>query len=212
MEELQQKGVQELVIFPLFPQYSTSTSLTSIRAARDLAVEFNFQTVRVIESYHDHPAYIQALSKAIQAAHKQFGEPERTLLSFHSIPRRYVSRKNDPYLSHCQQSSSLLIRAAGLDSARVETTFQSRFGPEPWLSPYLTDTLTRLGNEGCQSLQVICPGFSVDCLETLEEVALGGRELFQNAGGGKFHYIPALNAGSEHIRALSGIIEDFLDN
>jgi ferrochelatase len=212
LEELHLKGVRELVIFPLFPQYSTTTSLSAIQATQELVGEFNFHSIRVIENYHDHPAYIEALSESIQTARNQFGNPEKTLLSFHSIPRRYVTNKKDPYLSHCQTTARLVNQGTESEKNQMEVVFQSRFGPEPWLSPYLSDRLTSLGESGCQSLQVICPGFAADCLETLEEVAVDGRDLFQEAGGGDFHYIPALNDSENHLQALSAIIKDFLKN
>lgn len=212
LQKLRQHSVNNLLLFPLFPQYSSTTTLSAIRAARDLAGEFNFHSVQVIENYHDHPAYIQALSDSIQAARMQFGDPEKTLLSFHSIPRRYVTRKKDPYLAQCQQTAKLLMAAAGLETSQGEVVFQSRFGPEPWISPYLAERLAGLGEKGCQSLQVICPGFAADCLETLEEVAQEGKELFQRAGGSKFHYIPALNDSDNHLKALSKIIKDSLNS
>lgn len=211
LEDLREKGVDDLLIFPLFPQYSITTSLSAIRLAEELTAEFDFQNIRVLSSYHDHPAYIEALKASILKARRPAGSMERLLISFHSIPKRYVTRKNDPYLSHCQKTATLLASELGLDQSRLEMAFQSRFGPEPWLSPGFSDILTKLGNDGCQSLQVICPGFAMDCLETLEEVAQEGKLLFQQAGGGNYHYIPALNDSEEHLQALSIIIQGFLE-
>ena len=210
LKEFHESGVEKLIVCPLFPQFSTTTSLTAIQAVKDLLPNFSFKTVTVIDDYHDHPAYIEALAKSIEIAREQSGRPERFVFSFHSIPQRYILKKNDPYLSHCQKTVSLVAQKAGLLTSEMDLVFQSKFGPERWLSPFLNHTLSRLGENGCESVQVICPGFAADCLETLEEVAGEGKDIFQEAGGGKFQYIPALNDSHQHINALCEIIEDSL--
>lgn len=209
--ELKEKGVTQLVILPLFPQYSSATSQTAIRQAKNqIAAGFGFQAITIVEDYHDHPAYISALAESIQKAWSLTGKPEKTLFSYHGVPKRLVTIKGEPYQTQCYATSSLTSQKAGLKGRETAVSFQSRFGPEPWLVPYTDKTLTTLGTEGCKSIHVLCPGFAADCLETLEEIAIQGKETFTQAGGGNFYYLPALNDSDPHIQALAEIIKDAL--
>ncbi len=211
LNELGEKGTTHLVILPLFPQYSSTTSRTAIRQAKNqIAAGFGFQSITIVEDYHDHPAYISALAESIQKAWSLTGKPEKTLFSYHGIPKRLVTTKGEPYQTQCYATSSLTSQKAGLKAGETAVSFQSRFGPEPWLVPYTDKTLKTLGAEGCKNLHVLCPGFAADCLETLEEITIQGKEIFTQAGGGEFHYIPALNDSDPHIQALAEIIKDAL--
>ena len=165
----------------------------------------------MIEDYHDHQAYIQALAASILQSWAHTGKPEKLVFSFHSIPKRYVTSKGEPYQNHCYTTAALTAQQLGLSSSEYVVSFQSKFGPEPWLTPATDQTLSELGAAGTRSLNVICPGFAADCLETLEEIAVEGREQFQSAGGGDFHYIPALNDSDVHIQALSEIVRKAIE-
>lgn len=213
LNELREKGTTHLVILPLFPQYSSTTSLTAIRhTEKQIGSGSRFQNVTIIEDYHDHPAYISAVADSIQEIWSLSGKPEKTLFSFHGVPKRYVNRKGEPYQTQCHETFRLVSQKAGLTAEQTTVSFQSRFGPESWLAPYTDETLMALSAEGCKSLHVICPGFAVDCLETLEEIAIQGKNLFTRAGGEIYHYIPALNDNDNHVRALSEIVIDAIGN
>lgn len=213
LNTLHDNEIKHLVVLPLYPQFSSTTSLTSIENARQVLESVpGFDKVTIIEDYHAHPAYISALADSLQKTWKKIGKPEKTLFSFHGVPRRYVTNKGEPYREQCLETYRLISREVSLQREEIGFSFQSRFGPEPWLQPYTDKVLSALGSERCKSLQVICPGFPADCLETLEEIALDGKELFIQAGGGEFHYIPALNDSDPHIYALSEIILGALDN
>jgi ferrochelatase len=208
---LQAAGVTHLVVFPLFPQYSSTTSQTAIEKTQYLLEgQDEFERVTVIEEYHDHPAYIQAVADSIQQSGVLSSQDARLLFSFHGVPQRYIRWRGEPYLDQCRSTAELVAARLGLPPDRYTVTFQSRFGPEPWLQPYTEQTLAALGAEGRQYLAVVCPGFAADCLETLEEIAIQGRETYEAAGGHGYHYIPALNDSDRHIEALLAVIQDAL--
>lgn len=207
LQELQQKDIHELIVLPLFPQYTSTTSTTAIEhVKKSLQEGFNFHRVTFIEEYHDHKAYIMALAASIRQAWQQTGKPEKLVFSFHSIPKRYVTWKGEPYQEQCYTTAALTAQQLELRPEEYQVVFQSKFGPEPWLSPFTDDTLEELGAAKTGSAHVVCPGFAADCLETLEEIAIEGKHEFQSAGGGDFHYIPALNDSDLHIQALNEII------
>jgi ferrochelatase len=209
IETLREKGVRDLIIFPLFPQYSSSTSLTAIEAAKRVAAKKEFDSIRVISDYHQNAKYIGALAANIRETwEKAGGKTEKMLFSFHGIPRRYITKKGEPYQQQCLTTADLVAMALGLGADEYLVSFQSRFGPEEWLMPYTDKTLEMLGIQGCESVSVICPGFAVDCLETLEEIAVEGKEIYETAGGKNFLYVPALNDGEAHIQALLEIINE----
>ena len=207
LERLRARGAQHIVILPLFPQYSGSTTgavldavFSALRGQRWLP------ELRTINSYHDDPGYIAALAASIEAHWQRSGRSQHLLLSFHGVPRRYVLA-GDPYYCHCQKTARLLAERLTLRPEQYSVTFQSRFGRAPWVQPYTDERIRALGASGLETLDVLCPGFAADCLETLEEVSLRYKAEFLNAGGRAFHYIPALNADAAHIQALTDIIE-----
>lgn len=200
--ELRSRGCQRILVLPLYPQYSSATTGSTVEAVfAELARWRWIPELRTVTSYHDHPGYIAALAASIREAWSADGEPERLLASFHGIPRR-TFLAGDPYFCHCQKTARLLRESLGIPPERLVVTFQSRFGRQPWLEPYTDVTLRRWGSEGLASVDVVCPGFAADCLETLEEIAETNRELFEHAGGGRFRYLAALNDRADHIAAL----------
>ena len=201
-------GITELIVLPLYPQYSTTTTGTCIQAVFDELKTWEYiPSVRTINHYWDHPAYISALTMSIREFWGFKGEPERLLFSFHGIPERYA-QKGDPYPRHCQESAKRIANSLWLPDEKWQLSYQSRFGPEPWLQPYTDRVLEGWGKQSLDGVQVICPGFSADCLETLDEIKREGLELFSKAGGRGFEYIPALNDHPAHIEALTAIICD----
>lgn len=208
LAELRADGVEELVILPLYPQFSATTT-ASIFDAVDAALErLGWQPrQRRIEDYHAHPAWVAGVADSIRRFRGQHGKPDKLLFSLHGIPQRYVTQ-GDPYAGQCHASVAAIAQAAGLGADEWLLCFQSRVGREPWLQPYTDVTVRALAAQGVKHLQVVSPGFAVDCLETLEEIAIRYREFFEEAGGEKLEYIPALNDGEEHARALAAVIED----
>jgi len=210
LEALRNKNCSKIIVLPLYPQYSATTTASTFDAVADVLKTWRrIPGLQLIDSYYDHPAYIQALTQSVQKYWQQHGEPERLLMSYHGIPERYVN-SGDPYSCHCHKTAALLREQLGLGEDRAYLTFQSRFGREPWLQPYTDATLKAWGEEGVSSVDVICPGFSADCLETIEEVAMENRDYFLEAGGQQYRYIPALNDDDAHIEALSQIIMNYL--
>lgn len=204
---LRDAGATEVVVLPLYPQYSGTTT-ESIHDAVESALrrlDWRPRMVR-IDDYHRFPAWIEAVASSIGSFRKAHGTAERLIFSLHGIPQRYV-QKGDPYEQHCRVSVAAIATAAGLEPHQWMLTFQSRVGREPWLQPYTDKTLAALAAEGVRWVQVICPGFSVDCLETLEEIAMQNRELFEQAGGHKLEYIPALNDSDAHVAVLQQLID-----
>ena len=165
--------------------------------------------IRFINQYHDDAEYIQALAESVKVHWQNKGQAEKLLLSFHGIPQRYHDA-GDPYYCHCQKTARLLAEKLQLNEGQWKTTFQSRFGREPWLQPYTDETLKKWAADGIKHVQVICPGFSIDCLETLEEVAHENRQYFIEAGGKDYEYIPALNASTEHVNVLQQLIQQHI--
>jgi ferrochelatase len=210
---LQDLGTTHLVVLPLYPQFSSTTSLTSIDHTSKVLERlpgFRFNRVTIIEDYHAHPAHISALSDSLLQTWRKIGKPDKTLFSFHGVPQRYITNKGEPYQEQCLETFRLVAQELKLQGDEISIGFQSRFGPEPWLQPYTDQVLSALGATGCQNLHVICPGFAADCLETLEEIAIQGKVIFQEAGGKDYHYIPALNDSDSHIQALMTVIHDAL--
>jgi ferrochelatase len=205
---LSERGCSRILILPLYPQYSTTTTASTADAvAAAVSGMTAVPELRTVHDYHDHPAYLTALQSVIQEFWNESGSPNRLLVSFHGIPRRYADL-GDPYPKQCAATARTLAASLELAPGRWHMAYQSRFGKEPWLLPELDARLTRWGQAGVDGVDVICPGFAADCLETLEEVAVRSRERFTAAGGSGFRYIPALNDRWEHITALSEIVAD----
>ncbi|WP_406907885.1 ferrochelatase [Citrobacter freundii] len=202
VDELLASGVEHMVVLPLYPQYSCSTvAAVWDELARILARKRGIPGVSFIRDYADDSSYIDALAKSARDSFAQHGEPDLLLLSYHGIPQRYAD-EGDDYPQRCRDTTRELVSALGLPPEKVMMTFQSRFGREPWLTPYTDETLKMLAEKGTRHIQVMCPGFAADCLETLEEIAVQNREFFLEAGGKQYEYIPALNATPEHIEMM----------
>ncbi|MDX1570762.1 MAG: ferrochelatase [Xanthomonadales bacterium] len=207
LASLQESGVDRLLVLPLYPQYSSTTTAAAFDGmARALQTGRWMPQLRFISHYHDDPAFIAALAGRVRNHWDAHGRPDCLIMSFHGIPERYFL-DGDPYHCECQKTARLLAEALDLDADEYRVTFQSRFGREPWLQPYTDETLQGLPEQSCRHAQVICPGFAVDCLETLEEIAIENRDVFLEAGGEKFTYIPALNDGEDHAQVLAGLVE-----
>ncbi|TAL56596.1 ferrochelatase [Pandoraea sp.] len=210
IRQLRQAGAEQILLLPLYPQYSSSTTATAFDAAFRVAARLRNQPgLRTVKHYHDHPAYIEALRQQVEGYWVQHGRPdfsagERLLLSFHGVPRRTLDL-GDPYHCECQKTGRLLSAALGLNDTVCQTTFQSRFGKAEWLQPYTAPTLVELGKTGVGRVDVFCPGFTSDCLETLEEINIEGRRQFLAAGGKTFHFIPCMNTAPAWITALGEI-------
>lgn len=202
VDDLLAQGVEHIVVLPLYPQYSCSTvAAVWDELARILAKKRAIPGISFIRDYAEHPDYIHALAASVRASFAVHGEPDLLLLSYHGIPQRYANQGDD-YPQRCRDTTRELVSALGLPPERVMMTFQSRFGREPWLTPYTDETLKMLGEKGMRHIQVLCPGFAADCLETLEEIAVQNREIFLEAGGKQYEYIPALNADAAHIEMM----------
>ena len=205
LDALREKNCSRILIFPLYPQYSATTTGSTFDAVADVLKGWRrVPELRMVSSYHDNPGYIAALASSVQSYWAEHGKPDHLLMSFHGIPERYF-QSGDPYPCHCRKTGRLFRQALGLDDNEAFLSFQSRFGREPWVKPYTDETLKAWGREGVESVDVICPGFSADCLETLEEIAMQNAELFTEAGGKRLRYIPALNDSANHIEALADI-------
>lgn len=202
VDDLLAQGVEHIVVLPLYPQYSCSTvAAVWDELARILAKKRAIPGISFIRDYAEHPDYIHALAASVRASFAVHGEPDLLLLSYHGIPQRYANQGDD-YPQRCRDTTRELVSALGLPPERVMMTFQSRFGRERWLTPYTDETLKMLGEKGTKHIQVLCPGFAADCLETLEEIAVQNREIFLEAGGKQYEYIPALNADAAHIEMM----------
>jgi ferrochelatase len=207
IERLLADGARRLLVLPLYPQYSATSSGSAFDAVfAALGRIRRMPQVRTIDDYHAAPEYISALCDSVKNYWKMHGRGERLLLSFHGIPERYV-RNGDPYQEQCLTTARLLRERLRLDEDTLVVSFQSRVGRERWLTPYTDEVLALFAASGVHHVQVLCPGFAVDCLETLEEIAMRGREQFLAAGGQRLDYIPALNDGESHVRLLRSLIQ-----
>ena len=206
LEKLRDANANRVLIFPLYPQYSASTTASTLDAVSDVLKTWRLiPEIRMINHYHDNPDYINALANSISKYWETNSKPAKLLFSFHGLPKDYLL-KGDPYHCECYKTARSVAEKLELNDDEWQLTFQSRFGPKEWLQPYTDITLKELGAKGTKHVQIICPGFSADCLETLEEIDIQNRTFFLEAGGEKFSYIPALNNDDEHIQALSNII------
>lgn len=202
LEQLRDAGHPQVQVLPLYPQYSTTTT-ASVGDIVD-AVFGADGRARMRADYHVDPAWVEAVAASIRAHWAVHGRGERLLFSFHGIPQR-LADAGDPYPQQCRAGADAIVRALGLREDEALLTFQSRFGREPWLQPYTDETLKALGGEGVRTLDVVCPGFAVDCLETLEEIALQNAEIFHEHGGQALRYIPCLNDAPVHAQVLAAL-------
>lgn len=210
LSKLKAQHCDRILVLPLYPQYAASSTASAFDAVWDALRHIrNLPEIRTIRSYHDHPSYIEALSTSVRQHWAQHGRAEKLLMSFHGVPK-YTLDKGDPYFCQCQKTGRLLAEALGLNQEQYLVSFQSRFGAAEWLQPYTAPTLAAWGKQGISSVDVICPGFAADCLETLEEIALECKAEFLNAGGRTFHYIPALNASALSVNVLADVAQQHL--
>jgi ferrochelatase len=207
LEDLRARNVTRLLLLPMYPQYAGSTTATVIdEVTRVMRGWRNLPELRWIRSFHDDAGYIDALAAQVRHAWERDGRAERLVMSFHGVPRRTLEL-GDPYHCECLVTARLLAERLGLARTDWVVTFQSRFGKAQWLQPYTEPTLIALAHEGVRSVDVVCPGFVADCLETLEEIAMEARATFVDAGGSEFRYIPCLNEAPPFIDALAGLVE-----
>ena len=208
MYKLQEQGCEKLIVIPLYPQYAAATTATVCDEVYRTLMRMRWQpSLQIIPHYESEPLYINALVNSIE---KKISEikwtPDLIVASYHGIPKKYFD-KGDPYQCYCQKTSRLLKESFG--KIPLLTTFQSRFGPQEWLQPYTDKTFENLPKEGKKKLLVICPGFSSDCVETLEEISIQGKESFLHAGGEEFDVVPCLNDNEDHIKLLTHLIQKY---
>lgn len=204
---LQEQGCERILLVPLYPQYAAATTATACDEAFRVLMQARWQpAVRVAPAWYDDPVYIDALASSVRGhlASLNF-EPEVVLASFHGMPEKYL-RQGDPYHCQCVKTSRLLCERLGWPAERWATSFQSRFGSEPWLQPYTDETVSRLARSGIRRLAVVAPGFSADCLETLEELDILNRQIFLDSGGERFTYVPALNDSADGMAVITHIV------
>lgn len=206
LDALRDAGVTRLLAVPLYPQYCAATTASSLDAVMGWMMRQRRQpALRTLRNYADAPGYIAALAAKVRARWDAEGEPEQLLMSFHGMPRRTLDL-GDPYFCECHKSARLLAEALGLAAPRWRVTFQSRFGRQAWLQPYTEPTLRELARAGCRTVDVVCPGFAVDCLETLEEIAIEGKQAFLSEGGERYRYIECLNAEPAWVDRFADLI------
>jgi protoporphyrin/coproporphyrin ferrochelatase len=211
IEALKQAGCDRILLFPLYPQYCAATTATALDRAYDTLKEMRWQpAIRTVPPYYDHPAHIAALARSLDRHLKSLAwKPDRILASFHGLPKDYVMA-GDPYLRHCMKTARLLSEKLKLPRGMLQVVFQSRFGHAEWLKPYARDTVESLPGQGIKKLVMIMPGFAADCVETLEEVAIGLAETFRESGGAEFSAVPCLNDSPGSIKMLETIVREEL--
>jgi ferrochelatase len=210
LDALKAEGVTRVLLLPAYPQYSATTTASLFDAVYTWAAKVrNVPELRFINRYHDHPAYISALADSIQRHWAARGRADQLVMSFHGVPERTL-HLGDPYHCECLKTARLLAEALALPREAFKVTFQSRLGRAKWLQPYTEPTLIALGQAGVKRVDVVCPGFTSDCLETLEEINMEAREAFLHAGGEVFHYIPCLNDDAQWISALGDLAQQHL--
>jgi protoporphyrin/coproporphyrin ferrochelatase len=214
LEKFQQANIDNIVVLPLYPQYSGPTTGSTFDATVNEIKQWRWvPSLHFISGYHHNPLYIKALANSVSEHIHQHGKPDKLVISYHGMPKAFHDW-GDPYADFCQQSTQLLAQqlkqSSVLDETDIITCYQSRFGKAQWLTPYTTEVLAKLAAQGDKNIAIICPAFSADCLETLDEIKREYKQLFINAGGEEFHYIAALNANDDHIDALVDVISPFI--
>ncbi len=207
LDRLKAEGIDRILVLPAYPQYSGTTTASMFDDLfAHYSKERNIPELRLIKHYHDDPGYIESLAASVRAHWSQHGRPDKLVMSFHGVPKRTLLL-GDPYHCECYKTGRLLAEALGLRKDEYLVTFQSRFGKAEWLQPYTAPTLEKLAKEGVARVDVMCPGFTSDCLETLEEIAMEAKEDFLAAGGKAFHYIPCLNTDPRWVEAMAALVE-----
>jgi ferrochelatase len=206
VQRMHDRGFRHVLVLPLYPQYAAPTTASVFDAVSDATRRLRWlPALRFVNDYHDDPLYIEALANSVSAHWQRNGRADRLMLSFHGLPQRCIDA-GDPYLDQCRRTADQLRRRLELDDDGLVVSFQSRVGVEKWIPPYTEELLVRWPGEGIRDIDVLCPGFAVDCLETLEEIALRDRDLFVAAGGASLRYIPALNDGDSQVNLLAALV------
>ncbi len=207
VQALRDQGVEKIIVLPLYPQYSaTTTAAVFDGLAKAMKTQRVIPEIDFITDYHDHPLYIRALADKVRSSWSEKGQGDVLICSYHGIPKRYADN-GDIYPQHCQQTTHLLAQELGLSVQQVMMTYQSQFGKEEWLQPYTDKTMQALPSQGMKKIDILCPAFSVDCLETLEEISEENKHLFLEAGGEAFNYIACLNDSDLHIEMMVDLIQ-----
>ena len=210
LTDLKSKGCSQFLILPMYPQYAAATTATVNDEVYKWALKQRWQpAIRTVPPWHDHEVYIDSLAQSFQRHFLHTQPPEHLMLSFHGIPERYFTL-GDPYHCHCMKTARLVREKLDWPSERLSVTFQSRFGKEPWIKPYTDETLYKLGKANTKSLAIMAPGFSADCLETLEELAMEGKEIYTEAGGNDFSYVPCLNDSTFGMNLIYALVKENL--
>ena len=208
LTHLQKAGCESIVVLPLYPQYCAATTATVCDEVFRVLMKMRWQPqVQIVPRYYDHPVYIKAMVNSLERDLERLEfKPKQIVLSYHGVPKKYL-QKGDPYHCQCHVTTRLIKEQWPYKDIPIETTFQSRFGPQEWLQPYTDKTLENLPKEGVKNVLTICPGFASDCVETLEEIQIQAKESFLNSGGENFDMVPCLNDNSDHITLLKSLIE-----
>lgn len=210
LAKLEQQGIDQLVVLPLYPQFSATTTESAFDAVRQYyRGGEESPEIHYIRQYHDQPAWPDAIAASVEAWQQDHGRADILMFSFHGLPERLIAA-GDPYRDQCEASVRNIVAALELGESEYLLSFQSRVGAEKWLEPYTNEEVIRLAASGVRRVQVICPGFSIDCLETLEEIAMQNRDLFLAAGGDELEYIPALNDSDAQVELVLELLEDCL--
>jgi protoporphyrin/coproporphyrin ferrochelatase len=211
LKNFQEQGVNNIIVLPLYPQYAGPTTGSSFDAmVQEVQTWRWIPNIHFLSSYHDHPLYIQALANSIRENFEEHGKPDKLVLSYHGMPKLFHTQ-GDPYFCFCAKTTRLVVESLGLEDSDYVMTFQSRFGKAEWLQPYTDATLEELPKQGVENVAIISPAFSADCLETLEELEAENRDIFMEAGGKSYRYIPALNTRDDHITVITALIEKELN-
>lgn len=207
LAQLKARGAEKIIVLPLYPQYSCSTVAPVFDAiTRQYQQQRDYPETRFNKQYFDHPTYIEALAQSVQSHWQQYGQADCLLMSFHGVPKRYVT-EGDPYQQQCQSTAELLAQRLGLTNQQWRICFQSQFGKEEWLTPYTDEMLADLPKQGIKSVDIMCPAFAADCLETLEEIATEGKQEFIEAGGEHYRFIDCLNDNDAHIQMMAELVK-----
>jgi len=206
LKQFQNQKVRRLLVFPLYPQYCAATTGSTFDAVSSILQKWRWiPEIRFINQYFEEELFIKSIADTIKKAEKEKGKPQKIIFSYHGIPKQYLT-KGDPYHCFCIKTTRLIREYLKLPEENVITTFQSRFGSQEWIQPYTDETLKKLPNEGVKNIHILSPGFSADCLETLEELKEENKNYFMQAGGKSYHYIPCLNYHSQHIEMIGHLI------
>lgn len=210
LQKLRQANIRRLLILPLYPQYSASTTASTFDAVANVLKQWRWlPQLRMVMDYHEDEGWLETVTQSIRDHWQQHGRKQKLIFSFHGLPKRFLLN-GDPYYCQCHTSARRIAEKLALNSNDWQLVFQSRFGREEWLKPYCDQTLKEWGERGIKSVDIVCPGFSADCLETMEEVAIQNHDIFLSAGGKQYSYIPALNDSPNHMNALVNLIEQNL--